>query len=140
MIASLEKNSMKMAMAIAVLVVASLAITGSSAQQVATCASKLIPCRLYLNSTSPPETCCGPLKDALTNDLACLCSIFNSPNILKAFDIDLNSALQLPKNCGMSSFSTNIACANTTGNLPHPEFHYFPQNQSIHGAFSSFNC
>lgn len=113
----LEKNSVKMGMELIVLLVASLAVTGS-AQSTPTCAAKLVPCGPYLNMTSPPQICCGPLKDALTNDLACLCAIFNSPNILKAYNIDLNSAVQLPKRCGMPSFSTNIACNTTAAGAP----------------------
>ncbi|ONK55852.1 uncharacterized protein A4U43_C10F1630 [Asparagus officinalis] len=110
---------MNTAVAIVVLLTAAASLTTTgSAQQVETCASKLVPCGPYINSTSPPESCCGPLKDALTNDLRCLCSIFNSPKILKAFNIDLNSALQLPKRCGMPSFSNNIACVNSTAGAP----------------------
>ncbi|KAJ3678456.1 hypothetical protein LUZ60_002259 [Juncus effusus] len=67
------------------------------------CASNLVPCANYLNSTSPPDTCCSPLKDAITNDLACLCAIYEDPSILKAFGISLSDALKLAQYCGINS-------------------------------------
>ncbi|PKA54184.1 Lipid transfer-like protein VAS [Apostasia shenzhenica] len=99
--------------AVAVVLMAVAVMAGAAAAQEAnqTCVSKLIPCRDYLTSPNPPETCCSPLKDAVANDLPCLCAIFKSPQILKAFNVDLNQALKLPANCGIKS-STGL-CNST---------------------------
>lgn len=67
------------------------------------CAEQLVPCASYLNSTNPPESCCSPLKDAITNDLQCLCAIYNDPSILKSFNINLTDAGKLAANCGINS-------------------------------------
>ncbi|KAJ0971036.1 hypothetical protein J5N97_018995 [Dioscorea zingiberensis] len=89
-----------MAVIMAFFVLALLAPAGSAQS---TCISKLIPCQNYLNSTHPPESCCSPLKEAVQNELTCLCGVFNSPNILKAFNVNITQALQLSVNCGITS-------------------------------------
>ncbi|ONK71641.1 uncharacterized protein A4U43_C04F10820 [Asparagus officinalis] len=109
---SLQKNTMAMVMLIALLLVS------GSAQKIPECVTKLVPCAAYLNSTQPPESCCKPLKDELTNDLPCLCSIFKDEKFLKSFNIDLNSVLQLPKNCGVLSFSINSSCSISPAGAP----------------------
>ncbi|KAK8946000.1 hypothetical protein KSP40_PGU004770 [Platanthera guangdongensis] len=97
---------------------------GTAAQGTSlTCASQLIPCQKYLNSSKPPEDCCGPLKDAVKNDLPCLCAIFKSPDILKSFKIDLNQALNLSVNCGITASSTNLC--NAAGMLPSSDLEKF---------------
>ncbi|KAG0474928.1 hypothetical protein HPP92_014614 [Vanilla planifolia] len=97
---------------IVVLLASAVALVWSSAAQETslTCASKLIPCQQYLNSTKPSEECCRPLKDAIKNDLSCLCYIFHSPDILKAYKIDLNKAQQLPVHCGIIPASSGNLC------------------------------
>ncbi|ONK79967.1 uncharacterized protein A4U43_C01F12350 [Asparagus officinalis] len=84
-------------------------------QSIPSCASKLVPCANYLNSTKPPESCCGPLKDAVKNELPCLCSLFNSPDIIKAFGINMTQALELPKRCGVNS---NTSLCSKSGATP----------------------
>ncbi|XP_077246766.1 non-specific lipid transfer protein GPI-anchored 9-like [Tasmannia lanceolata] len=76
---------------------------GVSGQQTPQCASELVPCANYLNSTSPPQSCCGPLKLAVANDLACLCNLFKNPGIFASFGINMTQALELPKHCGITS-------------------------------------
>nr|ACG37747.1 hypothetical protein [Zea mays] len=66
-----------MAMRMAAAAVALVAVMGvlapRAAAQTPNCAEKLIPCSPYMNTTgTPPDTCCGPLKDAVQNDLKCL--------------------------------------------------------------------
>jgi hypothetical protein len=66
--------------------------------------------RPYMNGTGPPpDTCCGPLKDAVKNELPCLCALYASPEIFKAFNINISDALRLSKRCGVSD--TTAACA-----------------------------
>ncbi|XP_068651305.1 non-specific lipid transfer protein GPI-anchored 9-like [Aristolochia californica] len=86
---------------IVVALMAALA-TGAWGQQMPECASKLIPCQDFLNSTSPPSSCCGPMRDAVKNDLACLCNLFRQSELFKAFNINITQALELPKHCGIT--------------------------------------
>ncbi|XP_072986071.1 non-specific lipid transfer protein GPI-anchored 7-like [Typha latifolia] len=90
--------------------VAAMGVRRSVAQTTPSCGSKLVPCGNYINSTNPPDSCCTPLKEAVKDDLPCLCAIFNSPEILKAFNIDREKGLQLAANCGVNS--TNNLCGS----------------------------
>ncbi|XP_026666113.2 non-specific lipid transfer protein GPI-anchored 8-like [Phoenix dactylifera] len=104
------------ALAVALLMAA---VTGS-AQQVPACASKLVPCANYLNSTSPPESCCGPLKQAAKDETACLCSLFNDKTVLQAFKVDIEQALKLAKNCGVDAGTSICSKSNTTATASTP--------------------
>uniref|UniRef100_A0A175YNR4 Bifunctional inhibitor/plant lipid transfer protein/seed storage helical domain-containing protein n=1 Tax=Daucus carota subsp. sativus TaxID=79200 RepID=A0A175YNR4_DAUCS len=65
-----------------VFVIALTAIMSAEAQDVPTCASALVPCAVFLNATTkPPASCCDPLKDAVANQLECLCGNRTSPNV-----------------------------------------------------------
>ncbi|KAF2313130.1 hypothetical protein GH714_009409 [Hevea brasiliensis] len=71
-------------MMVAVLLV-SISTTTTQAQNIASCAQKLIPCGEYLNTTTtPPETCCGSIREAIKNDLSCLCNLYNTLVCFKA--------------------------------------------------------
>ncbi|KAL6873709.1 hypothetical protein ACP4OV_013791 [Aristida adscensionis] len=101
-----------MAMRLVALALVALA-AGAAAQTPSTpeCASKLVPCGQYMNGTgTPPESCCGPLKDAVQNDLKCLCDLYASPEIFRVFHINLTDALRLSGRCGLSD--TTSACAD----------------------------
>ncbi|KAH7686980.1 Bifunctional inhibitor/lipid-transfer protein/seed storage 2S albumin protein [Dioscorea alata] len=74
------------------------------------CATKLLPCLNSLNTSTPPETCCKSLTEAVTQDMQCLCVIFSSPDILKAFNLNLQQALNLSSGCGVSIGQT--ACTS----------------------------
>ncbi|XP_042443715.1 non-specific lipid transfer protein GPI-anchored 9-like [Zingiber officinale] len=102
------------AVLMAAAVVAS-AVTGSAAQNPPSCASNLVGCASYLNSTTtPPQTCCGPLKQTATNDLPCLCGLFNNTVFLKAFGVDLQKALQMARRCGVTTDQSACATAAAT--------------------------
>ncbi|KAF8687406.1 hypothetical protein HU200_043096 [Digitaria exilis] len=106
------------AVAVAVAFVAVMGVLASpaAAQTPSTpdCASKLVPCAPYINTTgTPPEACCGPIKDAVQNDLKCLCGLYETPEIFKAFNINITQALGVSKRCGLAD--TTEACK---GNLP----------------------
>jgi hypothetical protein len=83
------------------------------------CASKLVPCGSYINSTNPPASCCTPLKEAITNDTQCLCAIYDDPTILKAFGINLTQAEKLAGYCGIDS-GTNLCKASSPSGTPVP--------------------
>lgn len=87
----------------AVLAVLMLSATATAQTPTADCASKLVPCAQYLNSTKPPASCCDPLKEAVTKDLACLCNLYKNPDLLKALGVNVTQALELPKYCGISN-------------------------------------
>jgi hypothetical protein len=110
----------EMAMRMAAAAVALVAVMGvlapRAAAQTPNCAEKLIPCSPYMNTTgTPPDTCCGPLKDAVQNDLKCLCDLYASPEIFKAFNISLDQALGLSKRCGLSD--TTAACKGNSTSI-----------------------
>ncbi|KAM0875874.1 hypothetical protein ACQ4PT_036527 [Festuca glaucescens] len=97
--------------AVVVLLAAAAAVgllaAGASAQttQPPACASKLVGCAAYMNGTdaeTPPDTCCGPLRETVKNERACLCALYAAPEIFKAYNINLTDALRLSKRCGIS--------------------------------------
>jgi hypothetical protein len=105
--------AMRMAVAAAVAVVAVMGVLAPpvAAQSSSTqdCAAKLSSCAAYLNTTgTPPDTCCDPIKEAVKNELKCLCGLYSSPEIFKAFNINVTQALGLSKRCGLSD--TTEAC------------------------------
>ncbi|XVF09433.1 hypothetical protein REPUB_Repub07fG0092300 [Reevesia pubescens] len=65
------------------------------------CMQKLMPCQPFMDSPSPPATCCAPLKDLITQESQCLCKVFNNPELLKTVNITMDEALAVPKACGI---------------------------------------
>ncbi|XP_017220544.1 non-specific lipid transfer protein GPI-anchored 7 isoform X1 [Daucus carota subsp. sativus] len=101
-----------------VFVIALTAIMSAEAQDVPTCASALVPCAVFLNATTkPPASCCDPLKDAVANQLECLCNLYNTPDLLNSLKINVTQALRLPTLCGVPD---NLCqCGNRTSpNVP----------------------
>ncbi|KAM0840045.1 hypothetical protein ACQ4PT_030375 [Festuca glaucescens] len=110
--------------AIVVLLAAAAAVSllaaGASAQttEPPACASKLVGCAAYMNGTdaeTPPDTCCGPLRDTVKSERACLCALYASPEIFKAFHINLTDALRLSKRCGISDDVSSCPSSPSTG-------------------------
>ena len=91
-----------------VLTLLMMTISISTAQaQTQTCASKLIPCAQYINSTAtPPSSCCDTIKEAVATDLQCLCNLYENPGFLASFGINVEQALRLPRLCGIPSDAT----------------------------------
>ncbi|KAI3949824.1 hypothetical protein MKW92_046218 [Papaver armeniacum] len=87
-------------MMFAVVIVGVLMAEEISAQE---CASALVPCVAYLNSTKPPESCCKPLRETIMTQRKCLCDLFADKNLLPSMGINVTQALLVPKNCGVSS-------------------------------------
>ncbi|KAJ9555290.1 hypothetical protein OSB04_009904 [Centaurea solstitialis] len=89
----------------AIFTVMSAALFTAQAQtQPASCAANLVSCVDYLNATTkPPDTCCNPIKQAVENDLKCLCNLYKNPAIFTQLRINITQALNLPKLCGISN-------------------------------------
>ncbi|XP_015693827.2 non-specific lipid transfer protein GPI-anchored 7-like [Oryza brachyantha] len=104
------------AVAMVVAMVASLAAAQSPSTP--SCAAKLVPCAQYMNGTdTPPAACCDPLKEAVKSELKCLCDLYASPEIFKAFNINITDALRLSKRCGISE-TTSMCPGNSPTNSP----------------------
>nr|BAJ90962.1 predicted protein [Hordeum vulgare subsp. vulgare]BAK01130.1 predicted protein [Hordeum vulgare subsp. vulgare]BAK01511.1 predicted protein [Hordeum vulgare subsp. vulgare] len=116
--------AMRMRAALAVLLMAaSVLAAGAAAQSSGTpaCASKLVGCASSMNGTDaekPPETCCGPLRDAVKNERACLCALYASPEIFKAFNINVTDALRLSKRCGVTEDVSSCPSTSPTNSPP----------------------
>ncbi|KAK1421637.1 hypothetical protein QVD17_24123 [Tagetes erecta] len=79
--------------------------------QAQTCASKLVSCAPYLNTTTTsPNTCYDPIKQAVATDLPCLCNLYANPSFLSGIGVNITQALRLPRLCGITS-DTSI-CKN----------------------------
>ena len=86
----------------AVLTAAAVATAAAQGGGSLSCTSKLVPCAEYLNATKvPPSSCCGPLKETVTNEKACLCSIYKDPATLRSLGINVTQVMGLPKLCGI---------------------------------------
>ncbi|RDX77508.1 hypothetical protein CR513_42362, partial [Mucuna pruriens] len=80
------------------------------------CASSLTTCAQYLSSnTTPPSSCCDPIKQTVANDLACLCKVYAS-GVLQSFNVSIDQALALSRRCGITSDLSS--CKN--GSAPSP--------------------
>ncbi|KAK4767487.1 hypothetical protein SAY86_015237 [Trapa natans] len=89
------------------------------------CLQKLLPCKDYVKLSSPPSSCCDPLKSLISTDTNCLCKTFNDHDSMKSLGITQDGALALAKTCGAnpdvsvcnkteSSESNSTAIGNTT--------------------------
>lgn len=105
---------------VAVLTVALVVCAARVAEgQSSDCASKLVPCAAYLNSTNPSAECCDAMKTVVTTQLPCLCGLINNPAALAG--INLTQALELPKYCNLpSDTSACNAPAPGSSSLPPP--------------------
>ncbi|KAK4365242.1 hypothetical protein RND71_016600 [Anisodus tanguticus] len=93
--------SSKLSFLITVAITAALLSATTTEAQTPSCASKLVPCADYLNSTKPPASCCDPLKEAVTKDLDCLCKLYENPTLLTTLGINVTQAIGLPKYCNI---------------------------------------
>lgn len=89
----------------------STAAQGGGSPQSPSCASKLTGCVDYINGTrTPPPECCGPLKEAVTNERECLCNIYNNTALLQYVHINITQALNLPKLCHIDTGKNANIC------------------------------
>ncbi|KAM0010274.1 putative plant non-specific lipid-transfer protein/Par allergen [Helianthus debilis subsp. tardiflorus] len=114
-----NSSSLTLTLTVALLLVTA-AIPAAQAQA-QTCASKLVPCAAYLNATTtPPNTCCDPIKEAVANDLQCLCNLYSNPAFLSGLGINIQQALRLPRLCGVSS-DTSVCKSVQAPNVSSPK-------------------
>ncbi|XP_059670604.1 non-specific lipid transfer protein GPI-anchored 9-like [Cornus florida] len=97
-----------------VLVISVVMMGVPEGQSTPPCAQKLVPCEDYVNSTKPPASCCEPLREAVTQELDCLCDLYNTPAFLPSIGININltDMLSLPASCGIPVDIS--ACVNAT--------------------------
>ncbi|OVA19537.1 Bifunctional inhibitor/plant lipid transfer protein/seed storage helical domain [Macleaya cordata] len=86
-----------------VVVVMGVLMVEETRAQVPDCASNLVSCADYLNSTKPPESCCKPLRETVLKQRKCLCDLYDEPSLLQSLGINITQALQLPQYCGVSA-------------------------------------
>lgn len=67
------------------------------------CIQALMPCAQFINATTPPATCCEPLKLAFDTQLACLCSTLQNPSLAAAANVNMTEAMELPIKCGINA-------------------------------------
>ncbi|XP_022755111.1 non-specific lipid-transfer protein C6-like [Durio zibethinus] len=84
-----------------VAVASAAASQGGASADAMPCMQKLMPCQLFMHSTSPPAICCAPLKDVVTQESRCLCKVFDNPELLKSINLTMEGALALAKACGI---------------------------------------
>ncbi|RZS25495.1 hypothetical protein BHM03_00058700 [Ensete ventricosum] len=115
--------------------VVAAAVAGSAAQSPPDCVSNLMGCAGYLNSTTPPDSCCGPLKQTAKSELPCLCALFNNTALLRTFNVNITQAIQMSKRCGVSIDQRACATATASGTskplhppLPSPTLFYLVLN------------
>ncbi|KAK4844515.1 hypothetical protein QYF36_021146 [Acer negundo] len=77
----------------------------TEAQLIPSCASKLTQCAVFIsNATSKPDTsCCNSIKDAVENDLSCLCTLYTTPGLLASFNINVADALRVSRDCNVNT-------------------------------------
>ena len=98
-----EMGNHNLATLMSISVVVLMMVTSVAKAQTVDCASKLVPCANYINSTSPPASCCNPIKEALATQLTCLCGLYSNPAVLKSFGITVDQALNLTRACGVGT-------------------------------------
>ncbi|KAK4768170.1 hypothetical protein SAY87_003311 [Trapa incisa] len=80
------------------------AVDDSGSSTLLPCVQKILPCQPYLKSpSSPPATCCIPLKDFVENDRKCACAIFNNGDLLRSFNVTQDDAMNLAKACNANA-------------------------------------
>ncbi|KAH7549566.1 hypothetical protein ACOSP7_025583 [Xanthoceras sorbifolium] len=109
-----HKKFVSTAMAVFVVVVMATASLTEAQQQIPSCATKLAQCADFItNSTIKPDTaCCNSIKDAVTNDLSCLCTLYTTPGLLASFNINVTDALRVSRDCNVN---TDLSVCNSTG-------------------------
>ncbi|CAA7410831.1 unnamed protein product [Spirodela intermedia] len=110
------RGPMGMMMSAAMLLMMVLMVPPAVEAQGAECAQALIPCQNDLGVAKPSQKCCDQLSESVKNDLTCLCSLLNDTEVFKSLNINITQALELPKNCGITS--NESVCKSTTTATP----------------------
>ena len=105
-------------LALALVVMAAAVLVAEGQTTTPSCAEKLVPCVSFINATgTPPATCCDPLKETVTQEMQCLCDLYNTPGFLKSVGIDVNQALLLPGRCNITGGDLS-SCVNKGASAP----------------------
>ncbi|KAG8651603.1 hypothetical protein MANES_06G004400v8 [Manihot esculenta] len=81
---------------------------------------KLMPCQPYLKlPETAPATCCVPLKDMITTEAQCLCSVLTNARVLQSFNVTEADAMNLLKVCGAQADLSS--CKNATSPTSSPD-------------------
>ncbi|XP_050229331.1 non-specific lipid transfer protein GPI-anchored 7 [Mercurialis annua] len=124
-------------MTVAILFIATT-ITITEAQSTATCAQKLVPCGEYLNTTTtPPNTCCSSIKEAVEKELTCLCNLYNTPGLLESFGVNVTQAIALTRRCSVNADLS--ACSKVGAEAPTTTPPGVPGNDSGRMAWTGFS-
>ncbi|XP_018457778.1 non-specific lipid transfer protein GPI-anchored 7 [Raphanus sativus] len=87
------------------------------AQTATTCVNKLVPCFSALTTTTrPPKECCDSIKEAVKDELQCLCTVYNTPGLLSGFNVSTAQALNLSRRCDVTTDLS--ACSGTGASSP----------------------
>ncbi|XP_058734225.1 non-specific lipid transfer protein GPI-anchored 7-like [Vicia villosa] len=113
-----DQRSIACSASLMVAMVLIMMINTTEAQDNTSCASNLVPCADYLNSTKPPSSCCDPLKKTVETQLTCLCNLFYSPGLLQTLNVNKTQALELAGKCGISGGLSS--CKQASGSAPAP--------------------
>ncbi|CAN6971254.1 hypothetical protein IGI04_034345 [Brassica rapa subsp. trilocularis] len=82
-----------------------------------TCVNKLVPCFSALTTTTkPPKDCCDSIKEAVEDELPCLCTVYNTPGLLSQFNVSTAQALNLSRRCDVTTDLS--ACSGTGASSP----------------------
>uniref|UniRef100_A0A5B7BIU8 Putative lipid transfer-like protein VAS n=1 Tax=Davidia involucrata TaxID=16924 RepID=A0A5B7BIU8_DAVIN len=111
-------NSKMFALMTVVVVVLMVATRVAEGQSTPSCAQKLVPCANFINATTPPASCCDPLREAVTQERDCLCNLYNTPGLLASFGINVTQAVLLAGHCNIPGDLS--ACKNASAPLPPP--------------------
>ncbi|KAF8066086.1 hypothetical protein N665_1162s0011 [Sinapis alba] len=101
-----------------------VALAEVKAQEATTCVSKLVPCFSALTTTTrPPNECCDSIKEAVKDELPCLCTVYNTPGLLSSFNVTTAQALNLSRRCGVTtdlSACPRAGASSPKASLPPP--------------------
>ncbi|KAJ0265754.1 Non-specific lipid transfer protein GPI-anchored 7 [Hirschfeldia incana] len=94
-----------------------VALPEVEAQTATTCVNKLVPCFSALTTTTrPPKDCCDSIKEAVKDELPCLCTVYNTPGLLSTFNVTTAQALNLSRRCDVTTDLS--ACPGTGASSP----------------------
>lgn len=82
-----------------------------------TCMETLQPCQKFLaeeSTAEPSPECCAPMKEVITKEKDCLCSLFQNAALLHSVNITQDNALRLAKKCGADA---DPSLCKSSGNI-----------------------
>ncbi|MBA0593368.1 hypothetical protein Gorai_010313 [Gossypium raimondii] len=72
-------------------------------------------CLVLLTVTTPRPNlrttadCCNPIREAVANELPCLCNLYKDPTLLAFFNVTVAEALRISRECGIT---TDLSACN----------------------------